>query len=438
MTLSHRPVKLLAGALALVALFATSASLRAAAPSNDVCSQAAVVPTGGPFPYSTTVDTTQATNDGGDPEFTCNTSFPSPAPAGSVTHSVWFAFTPGVTDNYKIDTLGSTPSGLYDTILGVYTGICGTLTPVTDGCNDNAAGTLQSSVQVRLNAGTTYFILVAGLGSRDPLNNNHIIPSSGGSLKLNVSRVAVNYPFSYVIPSVAHAQGATLFVSDLSVSNPDASDGSFYIQFLNHGNFGETSTPASQPSGSPATIRGGGSVLFSDVLSSGVSGVDIGSNPYGALLIRSTVRLLTGARTYTTASTGGTFGQFALGVDTSSGVLEASQSGRIIGVRENATSRTNVAVFNLSGTACNVQFELRAATGELVVGGGQQIRVVPPNTMVQASGIRSFFSTGEDILNASIKITNLTAGCKIGAIAYVIDGNSTPGSNDPFAVPLQK
>lgn len=435
-------LRLGAGTLALAALVLLPGALLAAPPANDSCGGAVVLPASGPFPYAAAaVDATQASNDvSGDPEFICNTKFPSPVPANAVTKSVWYTFTPAFTETYQIDTIGSTPGGIYDTILGVYTGICGTLTPVTDGCNDDTAGSLQSMVRLRLNAGTTYYILVSGLGSRDPFNINNIVASPGGTLRLNVSTVAVSYPYAYVLPSVAHAQGATLYVSDLNVTSADTTDGSFVIQFLNHGSFGDTAAPSPQPTNAPTTIRAGGSVQFNDVLANGF-GLNVSTNPYGALLVRSTVKLLIGARTYTTAAGGGTFGQYAMGVDAATDLLNANETGRFIGVRESASSRSNLVVFNTTATACSVKFEVKNASGELYTGGSLQIRTVPPNTMVQASGLRNLFTVSEDILNASVLVTNMTAGCKIGGIAYVIDGNpsgGTPGTNDPAAIPLQK
>jgi hypothetical protein len=39
---------------------------------------------------------------------------------------------------------------------------------------------------------------------------------------------------------------------------------------------------------------------------------------------------------------------------------------------------------------------------------------------------------------ASVLVTNVTAGCSVAGTAYVVDGNATAGTNDPFAVPLRK
>lgn len=140
MTLFSPTPRQFAGALALAALLVVPTSLFAAAPANDVCTGAVVIPAGGPFPYAAaTVDTTGTTNDTGDPDFACNAKYPSTTP-GALSHSVWYSFTPSASDNYQIDTLGTQPSSAYDTILALFTGSCGSLVPVPGACNDDASG----------------------------------------------------------------------------------------------------------------------------------------------------------------------------------------------------------------------------------------------------------------------------------------------------------
>src|SRR5439155_13306394 len=143
----------------------------------------------------TTVNTTDANDSSGDPTYPCLTKFPVPYPTGAVGKSVWFTFTPSVTDNYQIDTLGSTPQSEYDTVMALFTGTCANLTPVTPGCDigdhgfDDTAGSLQSSIKVALNAGTTYTILVGAVGAQN--FDRTINPPNGGTLKMNVKRVAI-------------------------------------------------------------------------------------------------------------------------------------------------------------------------------------------------------------------------------------------------------
>lgn len=418
-------------ALSASALLFTASAVLGAAPSNDACPNAAVVPANGPFPYSVNVDTTSATDDAGDPSLVCNTKFPAPAPPGAVSHSVWFTFTPGITDNYQIDTLGSTPGGEYDTILGVYSGVCGSLAPLANGCNDDAPGSLQSSISLALNAGTTYTFLISGQGARDSFNQNNIVPSRGGVLKLNVKRVAINYPYKYVVPSVAHAQGQTLFVSDLNITNVDSADGSFAIQFLNHGNFGDVNAPPQQPTLAASTIVAGGSREYVDVLST--FGISFADNPYGALVIQSTRKLVIGAKTTTSGPAGGTFGQFALAFDASSELLSTNETGRLIGIRDDGTFRTNIVLVNTSLNQCGVQLEVRNNNGEIPPA-GSKLPVLPPNTMVQISGVKNYFGISDGLRNASVVVKNVSSNCAVGAVAYVID-NTT---QDPIAINLKK
>src|ERR1051325_448897 len=69
-----------------------------AAPANDLCSGAEVIPAAGPFPYNTAItpDITDATITGDPPTPSC--------PTGSVSRSIWYTFTPSTSANYTIAT----------------------------------------------------------------------------------------------------------------------------------------------------------------------------------------------------------------------------------------------------------------------------------------------------------------------------------------------
>lgn len=86
----------------------------------------------------------------------CATSWPSGA---NVFRSVWYAFTPSVSQNYAISTAGSR----YDTGVYVFTG--STSAPSTVACNDDSPSTgvgLESSyVNFGAVAGTTYYVMVS-------------------------------------------------------------------------------------------------------------------------------------------------------------------------------------------------------------------------------------------------------------------------------------
>ncbi len=157
-----------------------------AAPANDLCSGAEVIPAAGPFPYlSSVVDITEATS-AGDP--------PSPSCQANISRSVWFAFQPSTTAPYTFSVCSDAPTAttVEDTVLGLYTttGTCTGFAEVGGGCADDTCGpqALQSAVgDVTLTAGTTYFIVAWSYGTTAPL------PGAGG-LQLQVVQHALPGP----------------------------------------------------------------------------------------------------------------------------------------------------------------------------------------------------------------------------------------------------
>lgn len=412
-----------------------------AAATNVTCAGALVVdPASLPWSWAG-MDTRAIVDDGNPPVFPCYTkgqvSTGGQAPPARL---VWYSFTPRVSYTYRIDTIGTAPAADYDTILGVYTGSCGSLNPVSGICRqngffpDDAPGSLQSSVTLLLEAGTTYTIAVGGIGQPNGFTGL-FEPSKGGLLQLNVSRVAVGYPYAYVVPSVARTGG---FVSDLAVTNAEAADGQFVIQYLGHGNDGDQNVPALQPVSSPQSIAPSGSREISDVLGSLFSI----SSDFGALLVQSTNRLLVGARTAAPAPGGaGTFGQFTEAVDVSSGAspglaLAFGETGRFVAVREDASARTNLVLVNTSMSPCAVLSAVLDGGGNLL--GGVRAFTVPPHTMIQKNRLKDTYGITGAVRAASVLVKNVTTGCAVAGTAYVVDGNTAAGTNDPFAVPLRK
>lgn len=117
--------------------------------ANDLCSGAIALSSG--VTYS--MDTTHATSTS-DPTPTCQTIFGK---------GVWFKYTPTGTGPVLVSTCGSS----FDTVLAVYSGSCGALTPVS--CDDDygpaCSGTQQASLTFSGTAGTTYYILAGGYAS---------------------------------------------------------------------------------------------------------------------------------------------------------------------------------------------------------------------------------------------------------------------------------
>jgi hypothetical protein len=427
---------------ASLALLFAAFGLRGEAPlAAGTCPEAIIVDPAA-LPWSSAGLDTHALVDGGiSPVFPCYAKGQLAA-GGQAPPSrlAWFSFTPALTDTYRIDTFGTTPAD-YDTILGVYTGSCGSLAAVSGICRqngftpDDAPGSLQSSVTLNLSAGTTYTIAVGGIGQPNPFTGA-FEPSKGGILRLNVARVAVNYPYTYVVPSVARSGG---FVSDLSITNVEGTDGQFVLQFLGHGTDGDQNIPALQPTSSPQRINATGSREIPDVLAT----LFALSSDYGAVLVQSTGRLLVGARTATTTTSGGvgTFGQYTEAVDVSPGAtpslaLATGEFGWFPAVREDASARTNLVFVNPSSTPCVLLSALRDAGGSFV--SPIKTFTIPPRTMIQKNRLKDTYGVTSDIRVAAVEVLNTTAGCAVAGTAYVLDGNSSPGTNDPFAVPMRK
>jgi hypothetical protein len=91
----------------------------------------------------------------------------NPGCATSSASDVAFAFVAPVNGNYTFTTAGSS----YDTVLYLISGCSGREVA----CNDDAGGTLQSSVNATMSAGQTVIVIVDGYSS------------SQGSFRLNVS-----------------------------------------------------------------------------------------------------------------------------------------------------------------------------------------------------------------------------------------------------------
>lgn len=166
----------------MTTLLPTTGTTTLAAPSNDLCGAAELIPGGGPFPYlSSVVDITDA-GTVGDP--------PSPSCQSSVSRSVWYTFTPASTGAYTFSVCSDAPTAttVEDTVLSLYfaTGTCTGLAEVSGGCDDDTcgAGALQSAIaNINLTAGTTYYIVAWSYGTAAPL-------PGAGSLQLRVVRNA--------------------------------------------------------------------------------------------------------------------------------------------------------------------------------------------------------------------------------------------------------
>ena len=128
-------------------------------PANDRIESAKTITS---LPYNDSMDTTWATAAASDPLLPC-------VSANRGFHTVWYRLQPPVNGVAVINTSGSN----YDTILAVWRGSPGSLTPIA--CNDDSVG-LQSQLSFTAEMGRTYYIEVAGYngGSSGTLNLNLI------------------------------------------------------------------------------------------------------------------------------------------------------------------------------------------------------------------------------------------------------------------------
>ncbi|MEN3333051.1 MAG: hypothetical protein V7641_2416, partial [Blastocatellia bacterium] len=162
------------------------------APPNDTCAGAEVVSPTGPFPFftSVTTDITGATTTGDPPLPSCQTS---------VSHSIWYTFTPAATGFYTISSCASdgTSTTVDDTVMSIYTSTGGCAGPFTeipssgqsDGCDDDScvSAALQSVITTRLNAGTQYFIVMWQCDVFAPVPGNTAIQLVVGQVALPVN-----------------------------------------------------------------------------------------------------------------------------------------------------------------------------------------------------------------------------------------------------------
>ncbi|MEV0805681.1 PKD domain-containing protein [Micromonospora sp. NPDC050200] len=143
----------------VVTLLVAGQTAAYAAPTNDDFSAAVTVEN---VPFTTTIDTTDATSDPTDPTGCANKG------------SVWFSFTPTVDGRVEAHTFGSD----YYTVLSAWTGEQGSLTRVA--CNDDN-GSQRSRIRFAVAAGTTYHFMVGTGGYGD---------TTGGSLRFSLDQVA--------------------------------------------------------------------------------------------------------------------------------------------------------------------------------------------------------------------------------------------------------
>ncbi|MGL4419327.1 MAG: hypothetical protein ACRCZF_01560, partial [Gemmataceae bacterium] len=173
--------------------------------TNDNIADAIVIPVG-PTPYtSPTVNNATFTSEPGE-----TTPFGDPSKA---INSAWWSVTPVVTKAYNINTFTSD----FDTTLVVYTAsnpANPTFPLTTIDADDDSGGTLQSSLTTTLNAGTTYFVQIAGYRYSTALPSPEF-----GNIVLNTD-ITTPPTMTYVHPSFTGS--GTMVDGDLSTGAMEA------------------------------------------------------------------------------------------------------------------------------------------------------------------------------------------------------------------------
>lgn len=136
-----------------VCLLLFSALFAAAAPSNDRCQGAEVIPGAGPFPAVSLQRILDGADNTGDPPL------PPPQFDPNITHSVWYKFTPAANGLYTISTALDTDTNFKDTSMVMYTAAADCTNFTIYAFNEDS-GTLRAAISTNLTAGTTYYIVV--------------------------------------------------------------------------------------------------------------------------------------------------------------------------------------------------------------------------------------------------------------------------------------
>lgn len=132
---------------------------------------------------------------------------------------VWYTFSASSTATYTITatpTSTSTSTANLDIVLALYTGSCGSLTPVANGCSDSGGGSGSAeSITLQLTAGT-YRVRVYDYGNTEPTTGSFSIcvysscspPAQPGTIS-GTTTVCENGLHTYSISAVSGATGYT-------------------------------------------------------------------------------------------------------------------------------------------------------------------------------------------------------------------------------------
>ncbi|MBA5247327.1 T9SS type A sorting domain-containing protein [Marnyiella aurantia] len=142
-------------------------------PANDNCTSPVALTPGATFAQNALTTTSLGATTDGAPQ-SCQTS---------ADNNVWYSVVVPASGSITIATGPVAGSPMTDTVLNVFSGTCGTLTPVTGGCNDDNLGDAFSTVNLTgQTAGSTLLISVLKWNGGSPQDGPFQISAYDGSL----------------------------------------------------------------------------------------------------------------------------------------------------------------------------------------------------------------------------------------------------------------
>jgi hypothetical protein len=218
-----------------------------------------------------------------------------------------------------------------------------------------------------------------------------------------------------VVPIAGHLPGAngSSWTTDISLTNNDAT--ATEAQLVFHSDAGATVSRS-------VHLSGGSSLLLDDAVRPDSFP---GANPagwIGQLEVRSAGNVSASARTFTSATSGGTYGSAYESYDPA--VL--SSNGAVAGLVNSGRYRSNVAYSNSSGAIAVVSYDLRGEDGVLLA---HNLLTVPAHSTLQIALARDVASSADD----SRILLEWSSTTPLYVLASVVDNRSNDPTNIPSA-----
>ncbi len=228
----------------------------------------------------------------------------------------------------------------------------------------------------------------------------------------------------WILPSSARAagQGGAFYTTALSIANRGAAEARYRMKFLGNNADGTAGQESEE-----FVLGANQSVTYEDVLGS-VFGK---TTDYGAIRVTANVPTLSVlGQTSTPVLTSwascvatGSFGQ-SVPAFAPADLVSASSPKVIVGVREDATFRTNLILTNAGTASVDVTATLFAPSGAVL---GSTTWTLPPLGMTQRTQFARELGATGDVRDANVLLSTSTTGGAFAAYAAVIDKTT----NDP-------